>query len=76
MIINAMIKHYLIENKFDGVCREGCGCEISELAPCGNMQNDCAAGYKKTHSSNGMWIITTDARQYSDDEIMEVANDI
>jgi len=75
MIRDAMIKHYLIANNFDGVCREGCSCLIDDFAPCGNMEKDCAAGYKKTHSIKGMWIITTDARKYSDAEIMAIAND-
>jgi len=43
----SMIRQFLIEHKFDGLYNEECGCQLSDLMPCGNeFAIDCQAGYK------------------------------
>lgn len=48
MDVHEIIKKYLIDNKYDGLCCEECGCEISDLFPCGGEFHVdlCEAGYK------------------------------
>jgi len=42
-----MHKKHLIENGFDGLYYPGeCGCEVSDLAPCGEGSLSCKPGYK------------------------------
>ena len=43
-----IVKTYLQENGFDGLYNSEleCGCPISNLNPCGDMKNDCTAGYE------------------------------
>lgn len=41
-----IIEEYLYENKYDGLCNEGCGCSKDNLAPCGEIQGDCMPAYK------------------------------
>ena len=45
-----IIKSYLTENGYDGLYNSNgeCACELSDLAPCGDLYaTDCAAGYKQ-----------------------------
>ena len=38
---------YLFSRGYDGLYSTGeCCCELSDLAPCGEIQGDCRAGYK------------------------------
>jgi hypothetical protein len=42
-----IVKEYLDANGFDGLYSgTECGCEIPELAPCGNDFSQCVPGYK------------------------------
>jgi len=41
-----IIKAYLKEHGFDGLYDGECGCEISDLAPCGVDFSQCKPGYK------------------------------
>lgn len=42
------MKAWLIENGYDGLyCPGDCACEIAELAPCGELQQECMPGYKE-----------------------------
>lgn len=43
-----IIKAWLTTMGYGGLCSPGneCGCEVSDLAPCGEAANDCEAGYK------------------------------
>lgn len=48
MTVEEIIKDYLKENGFDGLCNSyaECGCNIDELIACGNDCSDCEPGYK------------------------------
>ena len=41
-----IIKDYLIENKYDGLCGDECGCDINDLAPCDGYEGKCTPAYK------------------------------
>ena len=49
MEVSEIVRKYLAENGFDGLWNpdEGCGCELADLAPCGEMESSCCAGYKR-----------------------------
>lgn len=44
-----MCEKYLRDNKYDGLFNDTleCACVVTDLAPCGDIQDDCAAGYIK-----------------------------
>jgi hypothetical protein len=48
MFVIDIIKLYLKENGYDGLCHPetDCGCEIDDLIPCSNLNEYCEAGYK------------------------------
>lgn len=50
--VEAIVKEYLQKNGFDGIMESfgECACLIDDLAPCGEMQASCIAGYK--HNCN------------------------
>ena len=43
-----IVEDYLKRNGFDGLYNSEleCGCSISNLNPCGDIKNDCTAGYQ------------------------------
>lgn len=42
-----IVKKYLIEGGYDGLHHDAeCGCELSDLAPCGESFSMCRPGYK------------------------------
>ena len=41
-----IVKKWLAENGYDGLCNEDCGCGIDDLVPCGEMGNGCVAAFK------------------------------
>ncbi len=43
-----LVKQSLIARGYDGLYSEAgeCACDTSDLAPCGEMQHDCIAGFK------------------------------
>ena len=46
MTVLEMVAAYLIAHHYDGLYSEGrCACKVSDLAPCGELQSDCRAGY-------------------------------
>ncbi|MAF43032.1 MAG: hypothetical protein CMI54_02515 [Parcubacteria group bacterium] len=49
MIVALIVKEYLERSQFEGLqSGDGeCGCDIDDLAPCGEMQQDCVPAYKK-----------------------------
>jgi len=45
--VTKMVELHLVANGFDGLFSPSeCACEIGDLAPCGEIQHDCQAGYK------------------------------
>jgi hypothetical protein len=44
-----MVKNYLKEHGYDGLCNDDCGCDVNDLAPCDDI-GDCKAARK---DSNG-----------------------
>jgi hypothetical protein len=47
MTVREIVKKWLEDNKYDGLCTEGCGCECSDLFPCGGQDFvDCESGHK------------------------------
>jgi len=49
MTVKEIIVKYLKENGYDGLCHvdSECGCEISDLIPCSELNDSCETGYKK-----------------------------
>ena len=48
MTVKEIVKKYLEDNGYSGLYEESgeCGCELLDLAPCGDMMERCHAGYK------------------------------
>lgn len=47
MNVKEIIIEYLEKNGYEGIsCEDECGCEISDLFPCGEYVGDCTPGYK------------------------------
>jgi hypothetical protein len=47
MKIQEIVKVWLIDNGYDGLAGEECGCGIDDLMPCGECDvNHCEAAYK------------------------------
>lgn len=57
-----IVELYLVSNGFSGLVQEDadCGCELSDLAPCGDMGMSCSAGYKhmRPNCKTSDWVIT------------------
>jgi len=48
MTIGEIVKKYLEDNGYDGLCNYGeCGCENSDLMPCDCVSNNCEASHKE-----------------------------
>ena len=45
--IQDIVKEWLTENSYEGLCNDDCGCEVADLMPC-DQPNPylCEAGYK------------------------------
>jgi hypothetical protein len=41
-----IIKKYLTENGYDGLCNADCGCGMDELFLCGSDTTECVPAYK------------------------------
>lgn len=46
MIAKEIVKNYLKRNGYDGLAGDECGCERSDLMPCGEFGANCEAGHK------------------------------
>jgi len=47
MTVKEIVELYLKSNGYDGLFNPGeCGCLINDLVPCGQISEDCEAGYK------------------------------
>lgn len=57
-----IVADHLRANGFDGLVADGeCGCELSDLQPCGESFAQCKPGYKvpDPNGEPGDWLITT-----------------
>lgn len=68
MNVITMVEESLKEKGFGGLFNDECGCELSDLAPCEGMRNDCIAGYKHHHRS-GAFVISTQKAAMTDEQI-------
>jgi hypothetical protein len=41
-----LLKQSLKAQGYEGLCSDGCGCDIEDLAPCGNCWCQCSPGYR------------------------------
>lgn len=62
MDVIEMVDIYLTENGYGGLYSEGsgCACDAGDLAPCGQIDSNCCAGYKHVHPVTGVAIISSD----------------
>lgn len=64
-------KEWLEANGFDGLLIAGeCGCELSDLRPCGEDWKSCTPGYKHMDprpEHEGDWAIWTSKEEPEDD---------
>jgi hypothetical protein len=44
----SIVYHYLKRNGYNGLCTEGCGCLLDDLAPCCDDISHCIPGYAIT----------------------------
>ena len=53
MNVREILKQWLIDNDYDGLQHESdCGCQVSDLVPCGGDCSDCTPGYKRIGRTN------------------------
>ena len=76
MNVEQIVKDHLTKNGYDGLCTKGCGCIISDLAPClayagSSIPGECNPGYRHNHTEGG-WIISTDKTPKTDSEILAI----
>ncbi len=45
MTVSEIVAKYLLENGYDGLCCDGCGCSIADLFVCENMNPSCQPAY-------------------------------
>lgn len=47
MNVLGIVRKYLEDNNYAGLYSDGeCGCQLDDLAPCGEMMGDCSPGDK------------------------------
>lgn len=57
MTVKEIVKRFLIDNDYDGLWTDDCGCFINDLFPCcAEGVENCRPGYKSMDSS-GDWKI-------------------
>jgi len=55
MTIKEIIKRGLIDNGYDGLCRDDCGCGVDDFIPClGDFSEQCEPAYKIKCKKCGM----------------------
>ena len=55
MNVKQIVESWLRNHKYDGLCNKECGCRMGDLAPCGEISEECVAGYMATTDEG--WII-------------------
>ena len=51
------LKEWLTNRGYDGLFTDDCGCELSDLCPCGGEYDLCHPGYKNGKNEFGHWIM-------------------
>jgi len=46
MTVKEIVRQWLQDHGYDGLCSDFCGCVFSDLMPCGEDASGCQAGYK------------------------------
>jgi hypothetical protein len=46
MTCKDIIEKYLIDNGFDGLCGDECGCSMDDFMPCEGLCGDCFPAYE------------------------------
>lgn len=64
MTVKEIVKDYLEQNGFDGLCSENCGCGLDDIMPCDCETNNCQPAYK--HKCKA------DCTDCGDDELCEL----
>ena len=44
--VRGIVREYLEEHGYDGLCTEECGCGLEDLFPCDSPYGDCVPAYK------------------------------
>jgi hypothetical protein len=73
MSIKRIVEDYLIDNRFDGLSREDCGCGLEDLFPCGDAPNVCRPAYRHKTGSDGR---CRDCSLSDDDCLFEGGRDV
>ncbi len=49
MTVKEIVREWLREKGYDGLCAEDCGCSVDDLMPCSGYgaSEDCMAGYSQ-----------------------------
>ena len=45
--VKEIIKDWLLDNGYDGLYNDDCGCSIDALMPCNGNEGACIPGYRK-----------------------------
>jgi hypothetical protein len=74
MNVGQIIVTMLKKHNYDGLFNPDhqCACEIGDLSPGDCINFGCEAGFKKTHSVTGEWIIHKRQGHVSDDDIQSI----
>lgn len=48
LCVRQIVQKYIRENGYDGLWCDDCACVTDDLAPCGQIGEDCEAGHKRT----------------------------
>ena len=60
MNVKKIVAKYLMENGFEGLCADECGCLLDDLIPCDDYMGHCEPGYKIPNPGGETdWITTT-----------------
>lgn len=46
LTVMKIVKKHLEDNNIQGLCNDDCGCDVKDLAPCGEMRDDCSLARK------------------------------
>lgn len=82
--VKRMVEQFLRTNGFDGLCNPDaeCGCLLGDLAPCGNIHEECQAGKRVNYANGGMcpcgegceWHIEVPTQPGVQDHLSDAAN--